>query len=175
MASIKFENIIASTTVKGQMDLELIHESLPGSQYNPDVFPGLMYHQRAPKSVIFLFRSGRMLITGPNSYDGLNESIDVFLSKVKRSGFILSRASPLDTKDIAASLDLGKDVDLDKLARNLGSKSEYDPDNFPALIFSASSKIKVLVFPTGKIVSTGTRNSQETKAAFEIIIKRASL
>lgn len=175
MPSIKFENIIASTTVKGQMDLEMIHESLPGSQYNPDIFPGLMYHQRTPKSVLFLFRSGRLLITGPNSYDLVNESIDVFLSKVKRSGFILTLASPVDTKDIAASLDIGRDIDLDKLARNLGSKAEYDPDGFPALIFNASSKIKVLVFPNGKIVSTGTKNSQETKAAFEIIIKRASI
>ncbi len=173
MASIKFENIIASTTVKGQMDLEGIHESLPGSQYNPEVFPGLMYHQRSPKSVIFLFRSGRMLITGPNSYEQINESIDVFLSKTKRSGFLLSRASPVDTKDIAASLDLARDIDLDRLHKSLGSKSEYDPEKFPAVIFKASSKITVLVFPNGKIVSTGTKNSQETKTAFEIIIKRA--
>ena len=173
MASIQFENIIASTTVKGQMDLEGIHESLPGSQFNPDVFPGLMYHQRSPKSVIFLFRSGRLLITGPNSYDLVNESIDVFLGKVKRSGFLLTRASPVDTKDIAASLDLGRDIDLENLAKNLGSKATYEPDEFPGLVFQASSKINVLVFPNGKIVSTGTRNSQETKAAFEIIIKRA--
>lgn len=173
MVSIKYENIVAFLTVKGQLDLSAISENLPGSQYDPDVFPGLMYHQSNPKSVIFLFRSGKLQITGPNSYDQLNEAIDSFISRVKRAGFILSRASPVETKDIAASLELGKHIDLNLLSDKLGSLASYDPRSFPSLVYKPGPKIQVLVFENGKIVSTGTRNSEETKKAFEAIIKKA--
>ncbi len=70
---------------------------------------------------------------------------------------------------------MGKAVDLNALAKNLGARAKYEPDTFAGLVYSLNSKITVLVFPTGKIISTGTKNSQETKTAFELIMKKARI
>jgi transcription initiation factor TFIID TATA-box-binding protein len=175
MGSIKYENIIASITVKGQIDLEEIAEALPGAQYNPSVFPGLIYQQKSPKSVVFLFKSGKLLVTGPNSYETIEEAIDVFISKVKRSGCILIRSTPVSTKDIAASYDIGKRVNLKELAVGLGMRASYVPDKFPGVIYKASGSTVALIFETGKVVTTGTKNSQETKTVFEQILKKVTL
>jgi len=172
MATIKYENIIASISVKGQIDLVELSQSLPGSQYNPDIFPGMMYHQKSPKSVLFLFKSGKLLVTGPNSYDNIEEAIEVFLAKAKRSGYILTKATKLTTKNIAASLDLKKEMDLKALASRLGSKANYSPEKFPAMVYKIDRKKMVLVFPNGKIISTGTKSSNETKEIFEAIIRK---
>lgn len=175
MGTIKYENIIASVTLKGHVDLESIAEALPGSSFDPNVFPGLMYQQKSPKSVIFLFKSGKLLITGPDSYAHLEEALESFLGKVKRSGIVLQRASPIATKNIAATFDTGKPVDLKAAAKSLGGSATYDPSKFPGLICKVSGNITLLVFPTGMIVSTGTKTAQETKAAFETLLKKARL
>lgn len=175
MGTIKYENIIASVTVKGYIDLESISEALPGSSFDPSVFPGLMFQQKSPKSVIFLFKSGKVLMTGPDSYANLEEALESFITKVTRSGTILQRASPITTKSIAASFDTGKQIDLKALAKTLGPSASYDPTKFPGLVCKISGNITLLVFPTGKVVSTGTKTAQETKAAFEALLKKAKL
>lgn len=175
MGTIKYENIIASVTVKGHIDLESISEALPGSSFDPSVFPGLMYQQKSPKSVIFLFKSGKVLMTGPDSYANLEEALETFLAKAKRSGTILQRASPITTKSIAASFDTGKPIDLKALHKTLGASASYDPATFPGLVCKISGNITLLVFPTGKVVSTGTKTAQETKGAFESLLKKAKL
>ncbi len=58
-------------------------------------------------------------------------------------------------ENIVATVNLGIDLDLDKLAERLPA-AEYNPEQFPGLILRLQRpKISALIFRTGKMVCTG--------------------
>ncbi len=46
------------------------------SQYEPELFPGLIYRMVAPKVVLLIFVSGKVVITGAKSREQLYEAFD---------------------------------------------------------------------------------------------------
>ncbi len=64
MANMKIENVVASTSLGQEIDLDKIMASLDGAEYNPKQFPGLVYRLDDPKVVVLLFGSGKMVCTG---------------------------------------------------------------------------------------------------------------
>ncbi|HEX9567031.1 MAG TPA: TATA-box-binding protein, partial [Thermoplasmata archaeon] len=43
MAKIKIENVVASTSLGEELDLQAIALALGGAEYEPEQFPGLIY------------------------------------------------------------------------------------------------------------------------------------
>lgn len=45
------------------------HNGLCGMQYEPELFPGLIYRMKDPKIVLLIFVSGKVVLTGvlPNA------------------------------------------------------------------------------------------------------------
>ena len=43
MAVIKIENVVASTSLGAELDLQKIVLALEGAEYDPEQFPGLIY------------------------------------------------------------------------------------------------------------------------------------
>src|SRR3989304_4785563 len=50
MAKIKIENVVASTSLGGELDLQAIALALGGAEYEPEQFPGLLYRLKEPKT-----------------------------------------------------------------------------------------------------------------------------
>ena len=88
-ASIKIQNIVASITLGGKIDLETAARSLPRSMYEPEQFPGLIHRILDPKTVILIFSSGKLVSTGAK-----NEA-DVFKS-VNRLHVLLEEKNLID-------------------------------------------------------------------------------
>src|SRR5881296_3495417 len=63
MAKIKIENVVASTSLGGELDLQAIALALGGAEYEPEQFPGLIYRLKEPKTATLLFRSGKVVCT----------------------------------------------------------------------------------------------------------------
>lgn len=63
-AAIKVQNIVASASLGGKIDLEKAAYTLRRSMYEPEQFPGLIYRMEVPKVVILLFASGKLVCTG---------------------------------------------------------------------------------------------------------------
>jgi transcription initiation factor TFIID TATA-box-binding protein len=61
---LKIQNIVASASLGGLIDLEKAVYSLGRTMYEPEQFPGLIYRMEAPKVVILLFASGKLVCTG---------------------------------------------------------------------------------------------------------------
>src|SRR3972149_4398421 len=59
MAKIKIENVVASTSLGHELDLQAIALALGGAEYEPEQFPGLIYRLKEPKTATLLFRSGK--------------------------------------------------------------------------------------------------------------------
>ena len=47
---ISVVNVVASASVDQKMDLNEITKTFPDVEYHPDVFPGLVYRLKTPKS-----------------------------------------------------------------------------------------------------------------------------
>jgi transcription initiation factor TFIID TATA-box-binding protein len=61
---LKIQNIVASGNLGGMIDLEKAAYTLGHAMYEPEQFPGLIYRMEAPKVVILLFASGKLVCTG---------------------------------------------------------------------------------------------------------------
>jgi transcription initiation factor TFIID TATA-box-binding protein len=61
---LKIQNIVASASLGGMIDLEKSAYTLKKTMYEPEQFPGLIYRMQDPKVVILLFASGKLVCTG---------------------------------------------------------------------------------------------------------------
>ncbi len=74
-------------------------------------------------------------------------------------------------ENIVATVNLGIDLDLDKLAERLPA-AEYNPEQFPGLILRLQRpKISALIFRTGKMVCTGAKSENELKRAVKELVR----
>jgi transcription initiation factor TFIID TATA-box-binding protein len=62
--SVKVENIVASASLGGKVELEKMAVTLRKAMYEPEQFPGLIYRMDEPKVVILVFASGSLVVTG---------------------------------------------------------------------------------------------------------------
>src|SRR6267143_278882 len=77
VAKIKIENVVASTSLGEQLDLQAIALALGGAEYEPEQFPGLIYRLKEPKTATLLFRSGKVVCTGAKSLEHVKTAIDM--------------------------------------------------------------------------------------------------
>ena len=64
---IKVQNIVASVNFGRKFDLEHIARSFDNTEYEPEVFPGLVFRLKDPKAVVLLFVSGKGVCAGAKS------------------------------------------------------------------------------------------------------------
>ena len=69
------QNIVASATLHGKIDLEIAADIMDNVMYEPDQFPGLIYRMKDPKTVLLLFTSGKIVCTGGKSEKIVHESV----------------------------------------------------------------------------------------------------
>jgi transcription initiation factor TFIID TATA-box-binding protein len=74
---LKIQNIVASASLGGRIDLEQVVGALRKTMYEPEQFPGLIYRMDEPKVVILIFASGNLVCTGAKKeqdvYDAVNK------------------------------------------------------------------------------------------------------
>lgn len=61
---ITIQNIVASGDLGVTVNLEKASMTLENSLYEPEQFPGLIHRMKDPKTVILIFGSGKIVITG---------------------------------------------------------------------------------------------------------------
>ena len=86
----KVQNIVASASVGRELNLGaiVVGLELEGMEYEPEVFPGLVYRIKEPKSAILIFSSGRLVITGGKTIEDCEKSVDVLLDKLREIGLL---------------------------------------------------------------------------------------
>jgi transcription initiation factor TFIID TATA-box-binding protein len=73
---MKIQNIVASASLGGMIDLEKAAYSLGKTMYEPEQFPGLIYRMEEPKVVILLFASGKLVCTGGKKEEYVYVAVD---------------------------------------------------------------------------------------------------
>src|SRR2546427_10686631 len=171
MAKIKIENVVASTSLGGELDLQAIALALGGAEYEPEQFPGLIYRLKEPKTATLLFRSGKVVCTGAKSLDHVKTAIDTVAKQIEAAGIPVKEHPGIEVQNIVASSDLGTEITLNAIAISLGlEKVEYEPEQFPGLVYRIDvPKVVVLLFGSGKLVCTGARKPSDVEEAVEKI------
>jgi len=80
---LKIQNIVASASLGGTIDLEKSAYDLGRTMYEPEQFPGLIYRMDEPKVVILLFASGKLVCTGAKREEDVYEAVDKLHQKLE--------------------------------------------------------------------------------------------
>jgi len=69
---VEIQNIVASASLGFKVNLDQLAMDCINTEYEPEQFPGLVFRLDDPKTVMLIFRSGRIIITGAKSPSDAN-------------------------------------------------------------------------------------------------------
>jgi len=154
--SVRIENVVASVTMNQSIDLDAISGNVPGVEYNPEQFPGLVYRLPKPRTATLIFSSGKMVCTGAKSEKEVHNAVKKIIENLKDRNIVIIGTPEIKIQNIVASANLDNTM--------------YEPEQFPGLIYRMNEpKVVLLIFSSGKMVCTGAKHEDEVKVAVEKI------
>jgi len=172
--TLEVENVVASTDIEQELDLEVLAEDLPSTDYTPDHFPGLVYRTQRPKAAALLFRSGKIVCTGAGSPDDVRGSLEIVFDALRELGISVADDPDITIENMVTSADLDQRLNLNALAVGLGLEHiEYEPEQFPGLVYRLEApSVVVLLFGSGKCVITGGESMEDAHNGLETVCSR---
>ena len=85
---LKIQNIVASASLGGKIDLEQAVSRLAKTMYEPEQFPGLIYRMDEPKVVILIFASGNLVCTGAKKEKDVYDSVNKLHANLEEKSLI---------------------------------------------------------------------------------------
>ncbi len=87
---IQIQNIVATTDLKGTLNLTSIAISLglERTEYEPEQFPGLVYRMNDPKLVMLFFGSGKVVCTGGKNEEDIQKGVEKVYEELTKTGFL---------------------------------------------------------------------------------------
>ncbi|ABR55778.1 TATA-box-binding protein [Methanococcus aeolicus] len=167
-SEIKIVNVVVSTKIGDDIDLEYVADVLDNSEYEPEQFPGLVCRLSDPKVALLIFRSGKLNCTGAKSKEDAVIAINKVMEYLREAGLDLIDTPEVKVQNMVATAELGMEPNLDDLSTL--ERTEYEPEQFPGLVYRMESpKVVLLVFGSGKVVITGLKNKEDAYIALEKI------
>ncbi|MCX6699174.1 MAG: TATA-box-binding protein [Methanomicrobiales archaeon] len=172
--SLKIQNMVMTGRIADSLDIQYIADKLDGCTYTKKKFPGAVYHMKEPKIVALLFNSGKIVLTGITCKDDFQKGLKVLTSQLNGLGVRTLAVPDISVKNMVCSYDTGLKISLARvIATFTYEKIEYEPEQFPGLVFRiAEPKIVILIFSSGKIVLTGGTNIEDVKSAIDQLMKK---
>ena len=104
--NFKIENVVASCDVNFQIQLTKLSLKLKlinnkNCSYEPDIFPGLIYHMQDPKICLLIFKSGKLVFVGAKQRNDIYSAFEKIFPLLKQYKNIKSNNSKdkIDTLD----------------------------------------------------------------------------
>ena len=171
---IAIQNVVASGSLKHGIDLKAIVKTFPNVEWRPQVFPGLVFRLKRPKTVTLIFNTGKMVCTGAKSERDARRAIRKVVRELKRENIIITGKPEIKIQNIVASIDIGMSIDIEDgiyAVDGLGGRIMYEPEQFPGAIYRMEDpRCVFLIFSTGKLVCVGTTKEEDVSKAVENIV-----
>jgi transcription initiation factor TFIID TATA-box-binding protein len=168
---IKIQNIVASAALNQKINLKLIVEKFTHAEYNPKVFPGLVFRLKKPKTATLIFETGKMVCTGAKSEKEAIQAVNKVTKELKNQGIPITNKPTITVQNIVASAALGGEIDLESVVFKL-KRVMYEPEQFPGAVYRMDvPKVVFLIFSAGKLVCVGAKKEQEVYEAVSNIQK----
>jgi transcription initiation factor TFIID TATA-box-binding protein len=172
--TITTENVVASTAVDQELNLDALRVDLSRADYDPDRFPGLIYRTIDSKAASLVFRSGEVVTTESRSEPDAHGALEILFGELDDLGVIVPDSPTVTVQNIVSTADLGSSLNLNAIAVGLGlERIEYEPEQFPGLVYRMDEpSVLLLLFGSGKLVITGATWLAEAEHAVERIHSR---
>jgi transcription initiation factor TFIID TATA-box-binding protein len=168
---VKIQNIVASVSLNQKIDLQEIVEKFPQTEYNPSVFPGLVFRLKKPKTATLIFGTGKMVCTGAKSEKESRSAVAKVVKELRRQGIKILEKPIVVIQNIVASAELGGEIDLESLVYKL-KRIMYEPEQFPGAVFRMDEmQVVFLIFSAGKLVCVGAKKEEQVYEAVNRIQK----
>jgi transcription initiation factor TFIID TATA-box-binding protein len=169
--SITIQNIVASVALNQRIDLQKIVEKFPHTEYNPSVFPGLVFRLKKPKTATLIFGTGKMVCTGAKSEKESRRAVEKVVKELRSQDIQIKEKPVVTIQNIVASAALGGEIDLESLVYKL-DRIMYEPEQFPGAVYRMSDpQVVFLVFSAGKLVCVGAKKEEQVYEAVDKIQK----
>ncbi len=73
---VEVQNIVASSSVGVKVNLDQLALECFNAEYEPEQFPGLVYRLDDPKTVMLVFRSGKIILTGAKDVKDIKKAAE---------------------------------------------------------------------------------------------------
>jgi len=98
---ITIQNIVASGDLHSNIDLNLAAIIMDSAMYEPEVFPGLIYRMRDPKTVFLIFSTGRIVCTGAKNKEIVREAVIKINKEVRDLELLRENINDSDYEDLS--------------------------------------------------------------------------
>ena len=88
MVDFDIENIIASTKIGAELDLEKVAETMENCEYNPASFPGAIMRYKSPRVVVLLFDDGKLMCTSARSVEDVEHVFEETIKALGEKGLL---------------------------------------------------------------------------------------
>ncbi len=86
---IKVQNMVAAGDIGlGSIELDDIALTLPNVEYEPEIFPGIVYRVSNSTMTILLFNSGKIVVSGAKCVGDISRAVKELKSTLKKYEFI---------------------------------------------------------------------------------------
>lgn len=167
----KLQNIVSTANLKCILDLREIALKAKNAEYNPSRFAAVIMRIKEPKTTALIFSSGKMVCTGARNEEESRLASRTFAKIILKLGFPV-KFSEFKIQNIVASCDVKFPIRLEGLASSYLNFCSYEPEMFPGVIFRMldPAKIVLLIFVSGKIVITGSKNREDIYKTYQKIL-----
>ena len=163
--TIHLQNIVASAALNQRISLKTIVEKFPQAEYNPKVFPGLVFRLKKPKTATLIFETGKMVCTGAKSEKEAIQAVNKVTRELKAHGIPIANKPAIKIQNIVASAELNGEIDLENVVYKL-KRVMYEPEQFPGAVYRMDEpKVVFLIFSAGKLVCVGAKREEDVYEA----------
>ncbi len=165
---LRVTNIVGTIETKTEFDLPVLTDVLKEAEYHPESSPFLVYRP-IESATLLVPTNGLISIVGAKSPEQTKLAVQTFFDEVEVLGVeIEATPDEILIQNTVINGDLGIELDLDVLSIGLGlERCEYEPEQFPGIIFRNERGATVLIFRTGKFIVTGAKSYRN---AFRVAI-----
>ncbi len=157
---IEIANVVATVTLTDPLDLALIHERVPQTEF-PGKSPWLKLRLKPDNTYTAFYKSGKFLITTkkPEKIDEIAQRVLDILHDAGIDVEIVK--SEIHNVVVKAHIHLTKS--LESIIVNLDpKKAEFEPEQFPALVYKDWG-VTFLLFSTGSCIVTGLKDVKDAE------------
>lgn len=165
--SLQISNLVLLYDLQIDFDLSDLAKKHLMIRYDKTRFNGAIMKTYVPRVTLLVFRNGKVVCLGSKNL----QDADRALKKLLR---LVGVEKQLNGKivNIVGTAKIASVFDLDQLAVKLGSIIEYTPELYPAAFLSfPGTRIRALVFQTGRIIITGGKSFEEMEETFTLVKK----
>ncbi|KAK3052862.1 hypothetical protein LTR09_005926 [Extremus antarcticus] len=165
----KITNIVCGVNLNCRFELKTIALYGRNVTYYPKKFNAAIIRMREPKATALVFQTGKMQVLGAKSVDDAKLAARKFARMLQKMGFS-PRMEGFNVQNIVAVVDTKMIIRLEKLHHDHYVYSRWEPELFPGLVYRFhESKVKALVFTTGKVVLLGSKQEEQLDECIKLL------